>query len=368
MEIGSIIKALEAWAAPQLQESYDNSRLLTGQQHWACTGVLCTLDVTEDVVQEAISRQCNLIVAHHPLIFSPLKSLAGTHPVQRTVVQAIKHDIAIYALHTNLDNVISGVNLAFAQKIGLLPESLRILAPKQGNLVKLYTYVPVAHTEAVAAALYAAGAGHIGQYAECSFQTEGLGTFRPLAGSNPTLGQAGGPQEKVAETRLEVILPAWCQQAVLAALRKAHPYEEVAYELVALLNDNQETGSGMIGYLPEPMAPAAFLALLQKNFGLSVVRHTALPDVPVHKVALCGGAGSFLTRTAMAAGAQAFVTADLKYHDFFEADSKLLLADIGHGESEWATIELIADYLQKKFITFAVLKSSTNTNPVHYFQ
>lgn len=368
IQIATLLNALEAWAAPQLQESYDNSRLLTGQANWACSGVLCTLDATEAVVHEAVRNHCNLIVAHHPLIFGALKSMAGNHYVQRTLVLAIKHDIAIYALHTNLDNIISGVNHAFARKMGLLPQSLQVLAPKKGNLVKLYTYVPTEHSAVVADAMYAAGAGTIGKYAECSFQVAGTGTFKPLEGSTPAIGQAGGLQEKVPETKMEVILPAWRQAAVLAALRKAHPYEEVAYELVATLNENPETGSGMVGTLPEPMAPTEFLALLKANFGLAVVKHTALPEAPIHRVALCGGAGSFLTAAAIGAGAQAYVTADLKYHDYFEADGRLLLADVGHGESEWATIDLIADYLQNKFTTFAVLKSSTNTNPVQYFQ
>lgn len=365
--IQSIIAELEAWAPPNYQESYDNAGLITGEKGWTCSGVICSLDATEDVVEEAIAKGCNLIVAHHPIVFSGLKKLSGNGYVQRAIIKAIKHDIAIYAIHTNLDNVIDGVNRMMADRLGLKKDSLAVLAPKAGLLCKLHTYVPLDQAHAVREALFAAGAGHIGRYVECSFGTAGIGTFRPLEDTQPAIGTAGGPREQVAEEKVEVILPIHLQQKVLAALFNAHPYETVAYELVALQNTHQEVGSGLVGELPEAIPETAFLHLLKERFGLQLVRHTPFRQRPVRTVALCGGAGSFLTRAAIAAGADAFVTADVKYHEFFDADGQLLLADIGHFESEQATIAGICKFLQDKFPTFAVLQTEVNTNPVRYF-
>jgi dinuclear metal center YbgI/SA1388 family protein len=365
--IQSIITTLEAWAPTSYQESYDNAGLITGDKGWTCTGVICSLDATEEVVAEAIAKGCNLVVAHHPIVFAGLKKLSGNGYVQRAIIKAIKHDIAIYAIHTNLDNVADGVNRMIAERLGLKHESLAILAPKTGLLCKLHTYVPLENAEAVREALFEAGAGHIGRYVECSFSTGGVGTFRPLEDTRPAIGTAGGPREQVAEEKVEVILPLHLQQKVLSALFKAHPYETVAYELVALQNAHQEVGSGLIGELPETLSETAFLHQLKERFGLQVVRHTPFRQRPVRMVALCGGAGSFLTKAAIAAGADAYITADVKYHEFFDADGQLLLADIGHFESEQYTIAGICKFLQHKFPTFAVLQTEVNTNPVCYF-
>ncbi|HSR40250.1 MAG TPA: Nif3-like dinuclear metal center hexameric protein [Phnomibacter sp.] len=365
--IQSVIMQLEAWAPISYQESYDNAGLITGDKGWPCSGVLCSLDATEEVVNEAIAKGCNLIVAHHPIVFTGLKKLSGNGYVQRAIIKAIKHDIAIYAIHTNLDNVADGVNRMIAERLGLKQESLAVLAPKTGLLCKLHTYVPLENANAVREALFAAGAGHIGRYVECSFSTGGLGSFRPLENTNPAIGTAGGPREQVAEEKVEVILPLHLQQKVLAALFKAHPYETVAYELVPLQNAHQEVGSGLIGELSETLSETAFLHLLKERFELQMVRHTPLRQRPVRTVALCGGAGSFLTKAAIASGADAYVTADVKYHEFFDADGQLLLADIGHFESEQYTIAGICKFLQDKFPTFAVLQTEVNTNPVCYF-
>jgi dinuclear metal center YbgI/SA1388 family protein len=365
--IQSIISTLEAWAPAAYQESYDNAGLITGDKAWPCSGVLCSLDATEEVVNEAIARGCNLVVAHHPIVFAGLKKLSGNGYVQRAIIRAIKHDIAIYALHTNLDNVANGVNRMIAERLDLKQESLAILAPKAGLLSKLHTYVPLESANAVSEALFEAGAGQIGRYVECSFSTGGVGSYRPLEDANPANGTAGGPREQVAEEKVEVILPVHLQQKVLAALFKVHPYETVAYELVPLQNMHQEVGSGLIGELPETLSETAFMHHLKERFRLQVVRHTPFRQRPVRTVALCGGAGSFLTKAAIAAGADAYVTADVKYHEFFDADGQLLLADIGHFESEQCTIAGICKFLQDKFPTFAVLQTEVNTNPVRYF-
>jgi|LauGreDrversion4_2_1035121.scaffolds.fasta_scaffold01174_4 dinuclear metal center YbgI/SA1388 family protein len=363
IKIVDIIKVLEAWAPPALQESYDNVGLLTGDRSDRCTGVLCCLDVTEQVIDEALQKGCNLVVAHHPLIFRGIKKLSGGTGVERALIKAIKNELAIYAIHTNLDNVLSGVNGKIASLLSL--QRSRVLLPKETTLRKLVTYVPLQHTEPVRQALFDAGAGQIGNYSECSFSVAGEGTFTPGAAARPFVG-ANGQRHQEKENRLEVLFPVYLQGALLEALRKAHPYEEVAYELLPLDNANQTLGAGLIGELAEPVEEAVFLAQLANRFGARQVRHSPLLGRPIRRVALCGGAGSFLIPNALSAGADLFITADLKYHDFFLADGRMILVDIGHFESEQFTIELLADHLAEKFHNFAVLKTSINTNPVNY--
>lgn len=364
MHIATIIAHLESIAPPSLQEGYDNAGLLTGDPAWECTGVLCTLDVTEAVVLEAAQRGCNLIVAHHPIIFGGLKKINGKNYVEKTVIAAIKRDIAIYAIHTNLDHVLAGVNGMMADRLGLVKRS--ILSPKSGTLKKLYTFVPLAQATQVRDAVFAAGGGHIGQYSDCSFGVEGTGTFKGGEGTQPFVGQPGQLHEE-KEVKLEVIFPAWRQTAVVKALIAAHPYEEVAYDVVELANNHPGIGAGLVGELPDLMEEKDFLTLLKTQFGLRVIRHTSLLDKPVRKVALCGGAGSFLVSRALAAGADFYVTADMKYHEFFDANGRMVIADIGHYESEQFTADLLVTVLLEKFTTFAVLKSEVKTNPVRYF-
>lgn len=365
MTIHHITSHLESIAPLSLQEDYDNAGLLTGQKEEECTGVICALDVTEDVLEEAIQKKCNLVVTHHPVIFKGLKKLNGNGLVERVVIKAIRHGIAIYAIHTNLDNVQDGVNGRMAERLGLLQTS--VLAPQSGSLRKLFTFVPQAHADLLRNALFEAGGGHIGQYAACSFNTEGTGTFLGAEGTNPFVGEPG-KLHREPETRIEMVFPAWLEGRILEALRSNHPYEEVAFDIVPLSNPQPGVGSGMVGDLPEPLSETDFLRLLKEKFGTPVIRHTAHTGRPIFRVAICGGAGSFLIPKALSSGAQAFVTADLKYHEFFTADGGLLLADIGHFESEQFTIDLLAEGLQKKFPTFAVLKTEVKTNPVHYFQ
>jgi len=362
--IRDIADFLNTIAPPALQESYDNVGLLTGDPGWNCTGVLCTLDVTEEVIEEAIRRQLNLVVAHHPLIFKGLKKLTGSGPVERTVIKAIKNDIAIFAIHTNLDNVIGGVNGRIADVLGL--SNRQILAPSEVGLIKLICFVPDAQLEQVRNAVFAAGAGSIGKYSECSFAASGHGTFKGGAGTNPFVGTPG-ERHTEPETRFEVILPAYQQNRVVSAMVSAHPYEEVAYDLLPLKNSNQEEGSGLIGILHQPMTEAEFLSMLKSHFNLEALRHTPLTGRLISKVAVCGGAGSFLLARAKSAAAQVYITADMKYHEFFEADGQLLVCDIGHFESEQFTVDLLIEVLEEKFPTFAVLKSAVRTNPVHYY-
>lgn len=363
MKVAEIASTLEAVAPLLLQEDYDNAGLVTGCPEWECTGILCTLDVTPGVVEEAVSRKCNCIVAHHPIVFRGLKKISGRNYVEQAVIKAIKNDIAIYAAHTNLDNVINGVNGRVADKLGLTDRA--ILAPKTGILKKLYTYVPEGHLDKVRNAVFGAGAGNISNYSECSFAFPGNGTFKPGPGSEPFSGTVG-ERKNEKETKLEVILPAYLEKQVMRALFEAHPYEEVAYEVITLDNQHQEAGSGIIGEI-SPITGQAFLQLLVNNFGLKVVRHTPFAKEPIRRVAVCGGAGSFLITSALKAGADAYVTGDVKYHEFFDAVGGMLLCDIGHYESEQFTTDLFMDIFLQKFPNFAVLKSEVRTNPVSYF-
>jgi dinuclear metal center YbgI/SA1388 family protein len=365
MQISAIVGFLESLAPPVYQESYDNAGLLTGSGSWECTGVLLTLDATEDVVEEAVSRGCNLIVAHHPIIFKGLKGLTGKNYIERTVIAAIKRDIAIYAIHTNLDNVVTGgVNGRIASRLGVLGG--KPLVPREGVLQKLYCFVPVDHLEAVRAAVFAAGAGFIGGYSECSYAVEGAGTFLGGEGTQPFVGTPGSRHTE-KEARLEVVLPAHLSRRVVAAMIAAHPYEEVAYDLVSLANTHPDVGSGLIGELAEPMDEKAFLDLIREAFVAPVVRHTRLTGRPVKRVAVCGGSGSFLISKALSAGANFYVTSDVKYHEFFDANDQLVVADIGHFESEQFTVDLLFEVLREKFRNFAVLKSDTKTNPINYY-
>ena len=355
---------LEAFAPLAYQEDYDNSGLIVGSPDQVVTGVLVALDTTEAIVDEAIARGCNVIVAHHPIVFRGLKRFTGRTYVERTVMKAIKNDVAIYAAHTNLDHVTGGVNTKIAQKLRL--QNPQILAPKTQTLTKLAFFVPVENTEQVLNALFAAGAGRIGNYEHVSFRAEGEGAFTPTTGANPAIGRVGRA-ETVAEHRAEVILPAHLERAAVAALKQAHPYEEVAYDLYPLKNTNANVGAGMIGTLPEPLAETEWLAYLKRKMNLTVIRHTPLRGRAVQRVAVCGGAGGFLLNDALGAGADAFVTADYKYHEFFDADGRIIICDIGHYESEVFTKDVLQEHLAQKFLTFAIFLSETDTNPVRYF-
>ena len=364
MKIIDITTHLESLAHPALQENYDNAGLITGDQDWECQGILVTLDATEEVVTEAIKKKCNLIIAHHPIIFSGLKKINGKNYVEKTVIAAIKNDIAIYAIHTNLDNVLDGVNGRIAKLLGL--KNTAILSGKEKTLKKLFTFVPVKSAEKVRNALFDSGGGHIGNYSECSFNVEGTGTFKAGIGAKPFVGNIGEQQQE-PEIKVEVIFPAYLEKKILQSLISTHPYEEVVYDIISLDNNYQGIGSGIIGDLTEPIEESAFLIQLKKIFDLKIIKHTKFKGGHINKVAVCGGAGSFLISKALAAGADIFITSDIKYHEFFDANGKIVIADIGHYESEQFTISLLQEVLEQKFPTFAVLKTEVNTNPVQYF-
>lgn len=362
-KVRELISVMEQFAPSQYQESYDNAGLIVGDPDMEIKGVLVCLDSTEAVLDEATRKGCNVIVAHHPIVFSGLKKLNGKNYVERVIIKAIQNNLAIYAAHTNADNVAWGVNSAFASQLGLI--NSRILSPKKDLLRKLITFVPQDHAEKVVNALFSAGAGNVGNYDECSFSVDGSGTFRGKEGSSPFIGSAG-KRESVAEKRVEVIFEAVNQSAILKALFTAHPYEEVAYDIYSLLNDYQQIGSGLTGDLPAEMSENDFLKLVKERMKAGAIRHTATLGKKVKKVAICGGSGSFLLNEAIRSGADVFITADFKYHQFFDADGRILIADIGHYESEQFTIPLFNEVISKKFTTFAVHSTEVNTNPVHY--
>lgn len=364
MKIGEVIQYLEKLAPTAHQESYDNAGLIVGNPNDEITGVLVTLDSTEEVIEEAIQKDCNLVIAHHPIVFKGLKRFTGKNYVERTIIKAIKNDVSIYAIHTNLDNVVGGVNFKIAEKLGL--QNVKILAPKGDTLMKLVVFVPVERTGQLLDELYKAGAGQIGNYSNCSFRVEGIGTFKPNQAANPFIGQSG-VQEEVEENRIEVIFPSFMQGSILAAMRRGHPYEEIAHYVSSLNNNNQEVGSGAIGELAQAIDEKAFLAYLKEKMSVNVIRHTKLLQKPIKRIAVCGGAGGFLLGNAISQKADIFITADYKYHEFFDADNRIIIADIGHYESEQFTKDLLKDYISKKFTNFAVHLSETKTNPIEYY-
>ncbi len=361
--IQDVISHLESIAPPAYQESYDNAGLIVGNPETEVTGVLVCLDSIESVIEEAIQKKCNLVIAHHPIVFSGLKKINGKNYVERTIIKAIKNDIAIYAIHTNLDNVKDGVNRVISERLGLT--DLQVLSPKKDLLKRLVFYCPPEKAESVREALFKVGCGNIGNYYRCSFSMNGTGTFRGSEGSNPVIGKAG-QEEKVSEERIEVVFEGFRQSAVVNTLKLAHPYEEVAYSVVPLNNEYQNVGSGMIGRLESPVDEHTFLVQTKQQMGTTSIRHTAFLNKKVSKVAVCGGSGSFLLSDAIRAGADVFITADYKYHQFFDADGRILIADIGHYESEQFTIQLISEVISKNFPTFAVRLTEVSTNPVHY--
>ena len=363
-KIKDIINYLETIAPLGYQEHYDNAGLITGHKNTAVTGILICLDALEEVIEEAIQKKCNLVIAHHPIVFKGLKKINGANYVERIIIKAIKNDIAIYASHTNLDNVHLGVNRKIAEKIGLI--NLKILAPKSNTMQKLVTFIPEANTAEVLAALNDAGAGQIGNYKNCSFRVTGTGTFEPNEAANPHIGEAN-QLEEVTENRVEIIFPTVSAPAVMQALKNAHPYEEVAYYLQNIENQNQEVGAGMIGALEQPMEVSRFMDHLKDRMQLSCIRHTGIIDKKISKIAVCGGAGSFLLPKAKQQGADVYISADFKYHEFFDAEGKLVIMDIGHYESEVFTKELIYEIISKKFTNIAVNFTEQVTNPISYY-
>ena len=363
MNVKSICELIEEIAPLSLQESYDNAGLLVGDSQMEIDSVLVSIDITEEVIDEAIRKKCRMIVSHHPLIFTGLKRLTGQNEVQRCVAKAIKNDIAIYAAHTNLDNVLNGVSGKMAEKIGL--KNIRILQPKQDRLLKLITFVPHLHSDKVRKAIFEAGAGQIGNYDSCSFNADGVGTFRANEYARPFVGVTDELHSE-PETRIEVILPDYLKTDILEALLNAHPYEEPAYDFIPLQNAWNQVGAGVVGELDHPEDELDFLIRLKSIFKIPAIRHTNLLGTKIKRVAVCGGSGSGFLKDAMTVGADCYITGDFKYHEFFDAQKRILIADIGHFESEQFTKDIFFEIITKKMPTFAVQISDSKTNPINY--
>ncbi|MES2651207.1 MAG: Nif3-like dinuclear metal center hexameric protein [Bacteroidota bacterium] len=364
MNLGEIINYLEGIAPLNYQEDYDNSGLIVGNMNDDVTSALVALDCTEQIVDEAIAKQCNLIITHHPIVFKGLKRFNGKTYVERVVLKAIKHNIALYAIHTNLDHVMNGVSGEICKRLGII--NGKILSPKNGLLKKLVTFCPTASADEIKKALFNAGAGQIGNYSECSFGNEGIGTFKANDEANPFVGEKGVSHQE-PEQRIEVVFKVQDERKILVALLESHPYEEVAYDIYPISNALATVGAGMVGWLLEEMETSEFLRFIRDKMQTKVIRHTAVLPKKIKKVAVCGGSGSFLLKDAIAAGADAFITADFKYHEFFDAEDKLIICDIGHYESEQFTSNLLIERIQERFPNFAIHLTAYNTNPVNYF-
>lgn len=364
MKIADLIQVFEESAPISWQESYDNSGLIIGKPDNEVQSVLICLDVIPEVVEEAIRKGIGFILSHHPLIFKGLKRITGSNPVEKSVFLALENGISIAGMHTNLDNSITGVNFKIGEKLGVL--EMKILQPMVSRLRKLVVFCPDSHAEIVRKAVFAAGAGHIGNYDSCSYNISGQGTFRGNESSNPFSGVAGELHYE-AEQRIETIVPDYLVNQVIAAMLEAHPYEEVAYDIYPLENSFEGAGAGMIGSLINPLTETELLQKLNQTFGTPAIRHSPFIGRKISTIAWCGGSGAFLIPNAIRQKADVFVSADFKYHDFFEADGKILLIDAGHFETEQFTKELMADKIRKKFPNFAVHFSEVNTNAVRYF-
>lgn len=358
------VKWFESVVPPALQEDYDNSGLQVGDPSAEVSSVMLTLDVTPDVVSEASVNGCNLIVSHHPLIFRPLRRLTWKSDTERSVAMAVENGIAVYSAHTSLDNHARGVSHRLAKLLGL--EDIRILEPREKMLVKLVTFVPGSHATAVRKALFGAGAGWIGNYDMCSFNAPGEGTYRAGPGATPFAGSPGSMHIE-PEIRIEVILPEYLTGDCIRALTDAHPYEEPAYDIIPLANSHSGAGAGAVGNMPVPVTGTAFLTAVKELTNIPVIRYCGDPSRTVRRVALCGGAGAGLLEAAARAGADAFITGDIKYHTFAGAPANMIVADIGHYESEKFSLQLLQELIIEKFPKFALRFSATNTNPINYF-
>ncbi len=363
MKIKEIVSALERFAPLPLQDGFDNAGLQIGLTEAEATGALLCLDVTEPVIDEAIAHGCNLIISHHPLIFKGYKSITGKDYVERCILKAIRNDIVIYSAHTNLDNAAGGVNFKIAEKIGL--KNVQILEPKENSLLKLVTFVPSAQADTVRKTLFNAGCGTIGNYDSCSYNTKGEGTFRAGEGTNPFCGSIGELHHE-EEVRIETIVPAFRKAEATRALLAAHPYEEPALDLYPLQNTWAQVGSGVVGELDSCESELEFLKRIKKTFEVGCLKHNKLSGREIKKVALCGGAGSFLLPQAIRSGADVFITGEIKYHDYFGHEEEILMAEIGHYESEQYTKEIFYSIIREVCPNLVLQQSKVNTNPIKY--
>jgi dinuclear metal center YbgI/SA1388 family protein len=364
MKIKDIINIFEEIAPVKLQETYDNSGLCTGNAEHEIKAVLITIDITPEVVEEAIQKKCNLIIAHHPLIFKGLKKITGDNYIEKSIINAIKNDIAIFTAHTNIDLIYKGVSNKICEKLEL--KNRKILVPKQLYLNKIITFVPQEHAPYVRNAMFSAGAGHIGEYSACSYNINGKGSFKAEKDAKPFVGETGKIHFE-DETRIEMIFPDHLQNKIIKEMISAHPYEEVAYDIIKLQNSWDKAGLGMYGDLEKEISETDFFDRIKDIFNVKIIKHSDFLNKNIKRVAVCGGSGAGFIQNAINCGADIYITGDIKYHDFFTAEKKILLADIGHYESEQFTKEIFYDIINKNNINFAVLFSDIVSNPINVY-
>ena len=364
MKVKELVSELERFAPPSLQESYDNAGLNVGFPDAEITGVLICIDVVPEVVDEAMAKHCNMIVSHHPLIFPSIKRITGGNNVEKSIIKALQNNISIYCGHTNFDKAQNGVSMKMCEKLGL--KNCTVLDSEGDTLRKIAVFVPKSHADEVRNAMFSAGAGTIGNYDECSFNVDGTGTFRADKSCNPFVGNIGERHHE-NEVKIEVICPSYLQSRVITAMLKVHPYEEPAYDIYKLENQWNYVGLGAIGELENEISEEELLEIVKQKFNVGNIRHSAPTGRKVRRIAVCGGSGASFIRTAIAAKADAYITADIKYHDWFLAEGKILLLDIGHYESEQFTKEIFYDVIVKKSINFATYFSDINTNPINNY-
>jgi dinuclear metal center YbgI/SA1388 family protein len=366
MIVKNLIKHIETWAPPGIAWEKDNVGLQLGSTQSQITNVLLCLEVDSKVVDDAIKKRCNLIISHHPLIFTPLKSITDRDNQSDLIKKIIKNDINVFSAHTNLDFAKDGVSFQLAKKLKL--QQIRFLKNLSSNQYKIVVFVPEKFVEKVASAMHIAGGGQIGDYSNCSFRIVGQGTFKGSNSTNPFVGIKGN-LEYVREIRLEMIANSFDLPKILSAMKESHPYEEVAYDLYKLNNENVNFGMGAIGVLNQSMTKEEFLFYVSKSLKIKNFRYNSGKKNKIRTVAVCGGSGSDLADEAIKQNADAFITADVKYHKFQDVQNKILLIDAGHYETEIFILDELKRRIQK-FLNNGnnkVYKYKGSTNPIIFY-
>ncbi len=364
--VGDVIRIIESSYPLCYQEPYDNSGLQVGQMGEKVTGIMLSVETTEAVLEECVDKGCNFLLSHHPILFKPLKRVTMCTYQERCLAFAIKHNIAIYALHTSADNILQGINFFVANKVGMQIDGRRPLCPAKGGAYKLQVYVPKTHQKIVREALHQEGIGVSGKYSSCSFSSEGVGRFIPRKGASPFIGKEIGVMEQVSEVCVSMLVEQHLLSAALGTIKRVHPYEEPAYEIIPLLGQSVQVGSGLLGFLPAPVPANSFLNQLKETFNTSVVAHSEITQKMISSVAICGGSGGPFLEQAIAAGADAYVTGEAKYNDFLDAQGRINLVVLGHHTSEQVAIDLFEQLLHQITQEVSLYKSQRDINPVRF--
>lgn len=364
MTIKEVTQFLESRFPLYLQEDFDNCGVQCGNVNNEISGAMVCFEMTEKIIDEAISKNCNLVISHHPLILKRgITKIVPSDRVGAMICKALANNMVLYSMHTNIDSGEGGGNDVFAEKLGL--SDVKVMAPVKGLYRKLVVNVPAEHSEKLKEALFKIGCGQQGNYQKCSYSTLGKGQFEPNGEAKPFIGTQNN-LEKVEEERIEMIYPAYLQHAVIQAIYENHPYEEPAFDLFSLENTERKVGLGRIGELPEEMDCKEFFSYLKEKLNLEHLRYCGDEGKKIRRVAVCGGGGAGFIDTAIALNADAYVSGDFKYHDFFKSHSGTVLVDIGHYEGECFIKNIIFNLLKEKFTTFAVLSSEFENLNVKY--